>query len=108
VVRSHVTISLCVQVVRFEVARINPLWRGDILPSDRCGGDRGPMHLTTDDLWDVSRRGIAKLHVDWGGYRVPLKLPIDPDEAHHSDCVATVDMPLPAWGETNPACSRAT
>jgi hypothetical protein len=29
-----------------------------------------------------------------------LELPIDPDEAHRSDCVVTVDMPLPAWGET--------
>ena len=56
--------------------------------------------MTTDDLWDVSRRGTAELHVDWGGYRVPLELPIDPDEAHRSDHVVTVDMPLPAWGKT--------
>ena len=55
------------------------------------------MGLTANDLWDVSRRGIAKLHIDWGGYRVLLKLPINPDEAHRSDRVVTVDMPLPMW-----------
>ena len=29
-----------------------------------------------------------------------LELPIDPDEAHCSNHVVTVDMPLPTWGET--------
>ena len=29
-----------------------------------------------------------------------LKLPIDLNEAHHSDHVVTVDEPRPAWGET--------
>jgi hypothetical protein len=53
-------------------------------------------------------QGIAKLHVDWGGYWVPLGLPIDPDEAHRSDHVVMVDMPLPAWGETKPAFNKAT
>ena len=52
-----------------------------------------------NDLWDVSRRGTAKIHIDWGGYRVALKLPIDLDEAHHSDRVVKVDEPLPAWGK---------
>ena len=32
----------------------------------------------------------------------PLGLPIDPDEAHRSDCMVTVDMPLSMWGETKP------
>jgi hypothetical protein len=54
------------------------------------------MSLTTDDLWDISRRGIAKLHVDYGGYRILLELPIDPDEAHRSNRMVTVDKPLPA------------
>jgi hypothetical protein len=53
-------------------------------------------------------RGIAELHVNWGGYQVPLRLPIDPDETHHFDHVVTVDMPLPAWGETKPAYNKAT
>jgi hypothetical protein len=53
----------------------------------------------TDDLRDVSRQGIVELHVYWGGYRVPLELPIDPDEAHCSDHMVTVDMALPTWGE---------
>jgi hypothetical protein len=66
--------------------------RGGILPSSPCGGGWRPTGLTTDDLWDV----------DWGGYRVPLELPFDPDEAHHSDHVLTVDMPLPAWGKNKP------
>ena len=35
------------------------------------------MGLMADDLWDVSRRGTAELHVDWGGYRAPLELLID-------------------------------
>ena len=39
------------------------------------------MGLMADDLWDVSRRGTAELHVDWEGYRAPLELLIDPDEA---------------------------
>ena len=52
--------------------------------------------------------GIAELHVDWGGYRVSLRLPIDTDEAHRSDHVVTVDMPLPAWGETKPVYNKAT
>ena len=68
------------------------------MPSDRCGGGQGPTGLTADDSWDVFRRGIAELHVDWVGYRVPLELPIDPNEAHHFDRLVTVDMPLPAWG----------
>jgi hypothetical protein len=42
-----------------------------------------------------------------GGYQVPLGLPIDPDEAHRSDRVVTVDMPLPAWGEIKLACNKA-
>jgi hypothetical protein len=37
---------------------------GGILPSDRCGGGRGPTGLTTDDLWDISQRGTAELHID--------------------------------------------
>jgi hypothetical protein len=37
-----------------------------------------------------------------------LGLPIDHDEAHHSDHVVTVDMPLPAWGETRPTRHKAT
>ena len=57
------------------------------------------MGLMADDLWDVSRRGTAELHVDWEGYRVPLELPIDLNEAHRSDHVVTVDEPLPVWGE---------
>ena len=61
-----------------------------------------------DDLWDVSQRGTAELHVDWGGHRVPLELPIDPDEAHRSDRVVTVDMPLPTWGETKLARNKAS
>jgi hypothetical protein len=69
------------------------------LPSDHCGGGRGPTGLTADDLWDVSRRGIAELHIIWGGYQFPLELPIDPDEAHRSNHVVTVDKPLPVWGE---------
>jgi hypothetical protein len=56
--------------------------------------------LTADDLWDVSRRGTAELYIDWGGYRVSLELPIDPDEAYCSDRVVTVDMPLPVWGKS--------
>ena len=56
--------------------------------------------MMVDDLWDISQRDIAKLHVDWGGYRVPLELPIDPDEVHRPDHVVPADMPLPAWGET--------
>ena len=71
-----------------------------MLPSDRCGGSRGPTGLMVDDLWDVSQQGTTELHVNWGGYRVPLKLPIDPDEAHHSDHMVIVDKPLPAWGKT--------
>jgi hypothetical protein len=39
--------------------------------------------------------------MDWGGYRVLLELPIDPDEVHHFVRVVTVDMPLPTWGETS-------
>ena len=46
---------------------------------------------------------MAELHVNCGGYRVSLELPINPDEAHLSDRVVTVDMPLPAWGKTKPA-----
>ena len=57
------TISLYVRVIRFQVARVDPLWEGGMLPSDRCGGGRGLTGLTADDLWDVSRRGIAELHV---------------------------------------------
>jgi hypothetical protein len=45
---------------------------------------------------------------DCGGYRVPLELPIDPDEAHRSDRVVTVDMPLAAWGKTKLVCNKAT
>ena len=66
------------------------------------------MGLTANDLCDISQRAIAKLHVDWGGYRVLLRLPIDPDESHRFDHVVTVEMPLPMWGETKPACNRAT
>ena len=43
-----------------------------------------------------------------GGYRVLLKLAIDPDEAYSSDHVVTVDMPLPVWGETKSTCNKAT
>jgi hypothetical protein len=57
------------------------------------------MGLTIDDLRDVSRQGIVELHVNWGGYRVSLEFPIDPDKAHYSDHVVMVDMPLPTWGE---------
>jgi hypothetical protein len=52
--------------------------------------------------------GTSKLHVDWGGYRVPLGLPIDPDEARRSDHVVTVDMPLPTWSKTRPTHYKAT
>ena len=65
------------------------------------------MGLTADDLWDVSRRGTVELHVDWGEYRVLLKLPINTDEAHRSDRVVMMDMPLPTWGETKPAFKKA-
>ena len=61
------------------------------------------MGLTTNDLWDVSQGGTAELHIDWGGYRVPLELPFDLTEAHCSDHVVTVDEPLPTWGE-NQTC----
>ena len=37
-----------------------------------------------------------------------LGLPVDPDEAHRSDHVVTVDMPLPMWGETKPAYNKAS
>ena len=66
------------------------------------------MGLTADDLWDVSRQGIDELHVNWGGYRVPLELPINPDEVHHSDRMVTVDKPLPMWGETKLAYNMAS
>jgi hypothetical protein len=33
---------------------------------------------------------------------------MDLDEAHRSDHVVTVDMPLPAWGENKPAFNKAT
>ena len=39
---------------------------------------------------------------------VSLELPIDPDEAHLSDHVVTVDMPLPVWGKTKPTYHKAT
>jgi hypothetical protein len=65
------------------------------------------MRLTAYDLWDVSQCGTAELHINWGGYPVPLKLPIDPDEAHHSNHVVMVDMPFPTWGEIKPACNKA-
>jgi hypothetical protein len=55
-----------------------------------------------DDLWDAT-----KLHVDWGGYRVLLELPIYPDEAHRSNHVVTVDMPLSAWGKIKPTLDKA-
>ena len=61
-----------------------------------------------NDLWDVSRRGTAELHIDWGEYWVPLKLPIDLDEAHRSDRMVMVNKPLPTWGETEGACSQAS
>jgi hypothetical protein len=51
---------------------------------------------------------MAKLFIDWRGYWVLLGLPIDPNEAHCSDRVVRMDMPLPEWGETRPACNRAT
>jgi hypothetical protein len=57
------------------------------------------MGLMNDDLWDVSQQGTTKLHINWGGYWVPLKLSIDLDEAHRSDHMVTVDKPLPAWGK---------
>ena len=62
--------------------------------------------MTADDLWDVSQRGTSKLHVNWGGYRVSLELPIDLDEAHRYDCVVMVDMHLSAWGETKPTFNK--
>ena len=58
------------------------------------------MGMMVDDLWDISQQGIAELHIDWGGYRVLLELPIDPDEAHRSDHVVTVGMLLPTWSKT--------
>jgi hypothetical protein len=70
------------------------------MPFGYCGGNWGPTGLTADDLWDVSRRGTAEVHVDWGGYWDPFDLPIDPDEAPRSDHLITVDMPLSTWGET--------
>ena len=38
----------------------------------------------------------------------PAQIPIDPDEAHHSDHVVTVDMPLHVWGETKLARNKAS
>jgi hypothetical protein len=66
------------------------------------------MGLMTDYLWDISRWGTAKLDIDWGGYQVSLRLPINPDEAHRSDRMVMVDTPLLAWGETKPSCNRAS
>jgi hypothetical protein len=40
--------------------------------------------------------------------RVLLELPVDLNEAHCSDRVVTVDMPLPGWGETKLSYNRAT
>jgi hypothetical protein len=42
-----------------------------------------------------------------GGYRVPLRLPIDPNEALCSNRVVMADMPLPAWGEIKLAYNKA-
>ena len=106
-VQSHTTISLYVRVIHFEVSRVDPLWQGGILPLGRYGGGWGPTRLTTDELWDVTQRGTTELHVDWGGYWLPLELPIDTDEAHRSDRVVMMDMPLPTWGETKPAFKKA-
>ena len=36
-----------------------------------------------------------------------LELPIDPNEAHRSDRMVTVDMPLPTWDEIKPTCNKA-
>ena len=33
---------------------------------------------------------------------------MDLDEAHRSDHVVTVDMPLSAWDEIKPACNKVT
>jgi hypothetical protein len=44
------------------------------LPFGRYGGGWGSMGLATDDLWDVSRRGIAELHIDWRMERTYLSL----------------------------------
>ena len=51
------------------------------------------MGLMANDLRDVSRRGIAELHVD---------------EAHRSNHVVKVDKALPAWGKNRPTCNKAS
>jgi hypothetical protein len=48
------TISPYVRVIRFEISWVDTLW-GGILPSGRCRGGWGPMRLTIDNLWDISR-----------------------------------------------------
>jgi hypothetical protein len=81
---------------------------GGILPSGRCGGGWGPTGLMANNLWDVSRRGTAKHHVNWGENWVPLELPINLNEVHHSDHVVMLDKALLAWGETKCACNQAS
>ena len=78
------------------------------MPFGYCGGGWGPTGLMANDLWDISQRGTAKLHIDWGGNQVPLELPIYLDEAHRSDYVVIVDKPLPVWGKTKCACNQAS
>ena len=106
-VQNLTTISSYVRIIRFKVAWVDPLW-GGILLSRHCRCGWGLMGLMANDLWDVSRRGIAKLHVDCGGYWVPLELPIDLNEAHRSNHVVMVDKPLPAWGEIECAYNQAS
>ena len=50
----------------------------------------GPK-LDYDVDYDAAVKGVSVV--------VPLKLPIDPNEAHRSDRVVTVDKPLPTWEE---------
>ena len=46
--------------------------------------------------------------MDYGGHRVPLELPIDLNEVHHSDHMVIVDEPLPVLDETKLPCNKAS
>ena len=78
------------------------------MPSNHCGGGRGPTGLIANDLWTSLDEVQQNSTSIGGGYRVLLKLPINTDEAHRSDRVVIVDMPLPAWGETKLARNKAS
>ena len=53
----------------------------------------------------LCKSSYARLTPEVLQYRVPLELPLDLDEAHSSDRVVTVNMPLPMWGEIDPTCN---